>query len=224
MNNSLFEKLEILSKNVVSFEDQDDEEQEDFQLFVDSEIVQKKNKQKEFFLKKKKLIENIKKLSKEEHIEIFKIFLENKVTYSENNNGIFIPLNQVNEKIIDNIFKYIDYIQAKKMDLIEDDLKIVDKKLLLGSCSKEIVNNFEINKKIYKEYEFQDNHEFIMNEKINTLLKDMNTQDIDPSKISLKRKKNKYYGNMAKLINCFKEQKESNPQKTSIKTKETLPS
>lgn len=216
MNNSLFEKL---SKNVIDSFDEE-EEQEEFQIYNDSEIIQKKNKQKEFILKKKKLIDHIKKLSKEEHIEIFKIFLENKVNYSENNNGIFIPLNQVNEKIIDDIFKYIDYIQAKKMDLIEDDLKVMDKKVLLGSCSKEVVNNFEVNKKIYKEYEFQDNHEFLMNEKINHLLKDMNTQDIDPSKISLKRKKNKYYGNMAKLINCFKEQKENNPQKVSNKPKE----
>ncbi len=180
---------------------------------ISQELLLKKQKNKELYLKKKKLMENIKKLSKDEHIEIFKIFLEDNISYSENNNGIFINLNNVKEKTLDNILKYIEYIEIKKSDLMNDEVKVEEKKELLGNSSKVVVNNFEVNKTIYKEYEFQENHEKIMNEKINEYLKDMDTKDIDPSKISLKRKKNKYNGNMAKLINSFKESKEPNPQK-----------
>ncbi len=180
---------------------------------ISQELLLKKQKNKELYLKKKKLMENIKKLSKDEHIEIFKIFLEDNISYSENNNGIFINLNNIKEKTLDNILKYIEYIEIKKSDLMNDEVKVEEKKELLGNSSKVVVNNFEVNKTIYKEYEFQENHEKIMNEKINEYLKDMDTKDIDPSKISLKRKKNKYNGNMAKLINSFKESKEPNPQK-----------
>lgn len=180
---------------------------------ISHEILLKKQKNKELYLKKKRLIEIIKKLSKDEHIEIFKIFLEDNISYSENNNGIFINLNNVKDKTFDNILKYAEYIEVKKNDLFMDDVKTEEKKELLGNSSKVVVNNFELNKTIYKEYEFQDNHEKIMNEKINEYLKDIDTKDIDPSKISLKRKKNKYHGNMAKLINSFKEAKEPNPQK-----------
>jgi hypothetical protein len=180
---------------------------------ISHEILLKKQKNKELYLKKKRLIEIIKKLSKDEHIEIFKIFLEDNISYSENNNGIFINLNNVKDKTLDNILKYAEYIEVKKNDLFMDDVKTEEKKELLGNSLKVVVNNFELNKTIYKEYEFQDNHEKIMNEKINEYLKDIDTKDIDPSKISLKRKKNKYHGNMAKLINSFKEAKEPNPQK-----------
>ncbi len=83
----------------------------------------------------------------------------------------------------------------------------------MGESNKIIVDNFELNKTIYKEYEFQDNHEEILNNKINNCLKNISSNEVDQSKISLKRKKNKYHGNMAKLINSFKEPKEKNSNK-----------
>ena len=39
---------------------------------------------------KRKIISNIKKLSKIEHIEVFKIIQKEEIKYSENSNGIFI--------------------------------------------------------------------------------------------------------------------------------------
>ena len=57
--------------------------------------------------KKKRLIDAVKGLTKEEHIEIFKIFLNNNENYSENNNGIFINLNTIKESIIEDILKLI---------------------------------------------------------------------------------------------------------------------
>ena len=92
---------------------------------------------------------------------------------------------------------------------MREEMKKEDKRELLGDCSKVVVNNFEAQKPIHQEYEFQEDHTSIVNEKINDCLKFLDPSEIDPNKISLKRKKNKYQGNMAKLINSFREQKEN---------------
>lgn len=151
----------------------------------------------------------VKGLTKEEHIEIFKIFLNHNEHYSENNNGIFINLNTIKESIIDDILKYIEYMNVKKSDLLTEEMKKESKRELLGDCSKVVVNNFEAQKPIHQEYEFQEDHTLIVNEKINDCLKFLDPSEIDPNKISLKRKKNKYQGSIAKLINSFKEQKDN---------------
>ncbi len=180
---------------------------------ISHELMLKKQRNRELYLSKKKLMESVKKLSKDEIIEIFKIFLDNNIPYSENNNGIFINLNNVKEKTLNEINKYIDYLEIKKNDLIDSEIKVIEHKELLGTSNKIVVDNFEVNKTIYKEYEFQENHEEILNNKINDCLKNISSNDDDTSKLSLKRKKNKYHGNMAKLINSFKEPKEKNPNK-----------
>ncbi len=176
-------------------------------------LISEREKSKDLYYKKKKLLELIKQCTKEEYIEIFKLCIEDQISYSENNNGIFINLNHMNEHSLHRILDYIEYMRVKKDELVLDDVKMIESKELLGESSKVIFNQFELNKTIYKEYEFQENHEKKMNDTIDTLLKDINAEQIDPSKISLKRKKNKYHGNMAKLINSFKEPKEPNSQK-----------
>ncbi len=160
------------------------------------------------YYKKKRLIDMVKGLSREEHIEIFKVFLNHQESYSENNNGIFINLSTIRESVIDEILKYIEYMNVKKSDLLTEEMKKDTTKQLLGDCSKVVVNNFDIQKPIHQEYEFQEDHASITNEKINDYLKFLNPSNIDPNKISLKRKKNKYHGSMAKMINSFKEQKD----------------
>ncbi len=209
--------------NIFSIQEDEEEQNVDFdnnnffendKIFnISHELMLKKQRNRELYLNKKKLMESVKKLSKDEIIEIFKIFLDNNVPYSENNNGIFINLNNVKEKTLNEINKYIEYIEVKKNDLIDSEIKVNEHKELLGTTNKIVVDNFEVNKTIYKEYEFQENHEEILNNKINDCLKNISSNDIDQSKISLKRKKNKYHGNMAKLINSFKEPKEKNPNK-----------
>lgn len=209
--------------SIQEYQEEDEEQNVDFdnnnffendKIFnISHELMLKKQRNRELYLNKKKLMESVKKLSKDEIIEIFKIFLDNNVPYSENNNGIFINLNNVKDKTLYEINKYTEYIEIKKNDLINSEIKVNDQKELLGTPNKIIMDNFEVNKKIYKEYEFQENHEEILNNKINECLKNISSNEVDQSKISLKRKKNKYHGNMAKLINSFKEPKEKNPNK-----------
>lgn len=209
--------------NIFSIQEDEEDENIDFsnnnffendKVFnISHELMLKKKRNRELHLSKKKLMESVKKLFKDEIIEIFKIFLDNNVAYSENNNGLFINLNNVKEKTLNEINKYIEYIEIKKNDLINSEIKVIEQKELLGETNKIIVDNFEVNKTIYKEYEFQENYEEILNNKINECLKNISSNEVDQLKISLKNKKNKYHGNIAKLINSFKEPKEKNINK-----------
>ena len=67
--------------------------------------------------KKKKLIETCKTLDKLEYLEIFNIIRQNNCQYSENKNGIFINLSNIQEEILDKIFLMLSFIKLKKEDL-----------------------------------------------------------------------------------------------------------
>jgi hypothetical protein len=68
--------------------------------------------------KKKKLIEIAGNLTKMEYLEIFNIFIEDNCQYSENINGVFINLNNINNSTIDKIYnnynKKIFYYKINK--------------------------------------------------------------------------------------------------------------
>lgn len=67
--------------------------------------------------KLKKLNKIISKLEKCHHIKIFNIIKNNNINYSENRNGIFINLNEVSNKIIEEIEKYIEYINIQEKNI-----------------------------------------------------------------------------------------------------------
>ena len=73
--------------------------------------------------KKKYIINKVKKLSKYELLEIYKIIKKNNIKYTENNNGIFLNLNIIPNKIIDQIEKYIIFFETKKESLIMEKNK-----------------------------------------------------------------------------------------------------
>jgi len=62
----------------------------------------------------KKKIENI---DISHHIEIFRIFQENNISFSENRNGIFINMNNLTTEIITKILKYLTYIKTQEQTL-----------------------------------------------------------------------------------------------------------
>jgi len=53
--------------------------------------------------KKKFIIENIDKLNKNQKDELINVIKKNDIIYMENNNGIFVSLNNVSEAIIDKL-------------------------------------------------------------------------------------------------------------------------
>jgi hypothetical protein len=60
-------------------------------------------------------ISNLK--SKKHYIEIYKIIKENNVSYSQNINGIFINLTNIEDDILDKIVKYLNYTDSRNSEI-----------------------------------------------------------------------------------------------------------
>jgi hypothetical protein len=58
----------------------------------------------------KKIKEKIDGLEMCEHVELLKIFIKNDIKYTENNNGIFINMNKLNQQCINDIQTFLDFI------------------------------------------------------------------------------------------------------------------
>jgi hypothetical protein len=58
----------------------------------------------------KQMREKINSLEMCEHIELLKIFIKNDVKYTENSNGIFINMNKLSNKCINDIEKFLNFI------------------------------------------------------------------------------------------------------------------
>jgi hypothetical protein len=95
-----------------------------------------------------KIKSKIEKLDKNECIEVFKILLKNEINYSQNNNGIFIDLNFLNENSLIEIKAFLDFIEENKKHINEIETKIKQNKLNLDNKSydsrKNQTNKYEI--------------------------------------------------------------------------------
>ena len=60
-------------------------------------------------------IQNLK--NKRHYMEIYKIIKENNVTHSQNINGVFINLTNIEDSILDKIVKYINYIDTRNSEI-----------------------------------------------------------------------------------------------------------
>ena len=162
-----------------------------------------------FFLKKKKLIETVKNLSNLEYLEIFNIFKEDNCQYSENSNGIFINLQNINEKTIDKIFNFINYIKQKKEELTKYEELMDNAKKNIGNIKKEINNNNIINQKDnYIDYNYYDYENLENNDDNNLFISSDEDEDIE-NKLCLKKKKVKYIGRKAKIIKSIKDNQDN---------------
>ena len=66
----------------------------------------------------------IEKLNKKQHIELLRIITKDeKVNISENKNGTFINMTELNEPIITEITNYLAYIETKEKELINIENK-----------------------------------------------------------------------------------------------------
>lgn len=75
--------------------------------------------EQDIILKEKRLLKlrNIIKNHKNKHINFFSIFKKNNIDYCENNNGIFINLSVCDDKTIQELEDYIDYIKVQESDI-----------------------------------------------------------------------------------------------------------
>ena len=95
-----------------------------------------------------KIKSKIEKLDKNESIEIFKILVKNEINYSQNNNGIFIDLNFLNENCLIEIKAFLDFIEENKKHINDIETKIKQNKINLDNKSydsrKNQSNKYEI--------------------------------------------------------------------------------
>ena len=70
-----------------------------------------------------KMRKTIEKLDKCRHIDIAKIFKKNNIKLTENNNGIFVNLNNTPTIVIDEIKKYISFINMQETHISIDESK-----------------------------------------------------------------------------------------------------
>ena len=61
---------------------------------------------------------DIEQLDTVHHINILKILEKNKINYTENTNGVFINLTNIEEKTIDKIKNYVKYVKLQELELI----------------------------------------------------------------------------------------------------------
>ena len=76
--------------------------------------------------KLKKLKKSIEKLKKHQQIKIMEIFIKKNIQFTENKNGIFINLNKIPIEILNDIKKYLEYIniQEESFEHLENKKKI----------------------------------------------------------------------------------------------------
>lgn len=91
----------IINKNEINNEQNNELNNENF---LDDDIV----------LKKKRLIELTNNLTKIEYIEILNIIQKDKCPYSNNSNGVFVNLINIENKTMDKIFDFLKFTKQKK--------------------------------------------------------------------------------------------------------------
>lgn len=80
---------------------------------------------------KKKIFDEINKMNKENHENIFNIITKFNVSYTKNDNGIFINMLDINDNCLNELIKYINFINQNNDNLIEFEKKKEESKQLL---------------------------------------------------------------------------------------------
>lgn len=184
-----------------------------FQLdFDDSSTLPTLSKEKMAIQKKKKLIDVTKNLSPLEYHEIFNILETSNCPYSDNNNGIFVNLHNVNEDTIDKIFDFLDFIKKKKEELHMQDnyLENMKKEIEETQDTKNQEESFSFSSEYTNEMNFKKIDEELIHEEENINIDDYLCFSSDDEnnledKLNIKKKKNKYTGKKAKLIKSMKD-------------------
>ena len=71
----------------------------------------------------KEICHNIEKLNTTDHVEILRIIKSNtSINITENNNGCFINMKEIPEKVLQDIKLYLNYIKNKNLELDKQEL------------------------------------------------------------------------------------------------------
>ena len=172
---------------------------------------------------KKNLIKAIEYLSKVEHIEIFKIIQKNKIKYTQNDNGIFINLSLLDNKMVDEIQNFVNFCIDNKKSLDKKE-KIINKEKNKIFSNKDKSSDDNSSDDNLKDDNINDNDNNDTTVYSGDIVKSVNIGEvdngnvevvdsenvdrynelIDGTKISLKKLKPKYTGVKAKIIKNYK--------------------
>jgi hypothetical protein len=84
----------------------------------ENSTISNKLTEKYTLVEKKQIMTRIQNLKNKRHyMEIYKIIKENNVTHSQNINGVFINLTNIEDSILDKIVKYINYIDTRNSEI-----------------------------------------------------------------------------------------------------------
>lgn len=100
---------------------------------------------------KKYILKEITKLNKLEHIEIFKILKNNNIIYTENVNGIFVNMKNLDLNTLNDIIKFINYVKNKNIELLEKETILKKTKNEIYGLNNNEINNLESKIQILKE-------------------------------------------------------------------------
>ena len=103
---------------------------------IDDEINKEELNEKIDYEELEKLRKIIEGLNNVHHIEIAKIFKKHNIKLTENNNGIFINLNNISNVIIIDIKNYINFIRNQEKLINIDETK---KETLENTYFKEVI-------------------------------------------------------------------------------------
>ncbi len=62
-----------------------------------------------------RIVDDIRRMDRLEHISVFRFILEDGIPYSTNSNGIFIPIQRIPASTMEKILKFIDYSKTTKL-------------------------------------------------------------------------------------------------------------
>lgn len=153
---------------------------------------------------KKQLVNEIGYLSKDEHMEIFKLIKNSTNQYTKNDNGIFINLSILDDKIIHKLYNFVKFcIDNRKTLEKKDEIIQLEKDKMFNKVKEEIEGNEEYLKQ-------DDNLENVNKPDIKNLeneddVDEDNIEESEGFKITLKKSKPKYTGTKAKLIKNYKQ-------------------
>lgn len=68
-----------------------------------------------------KLKKSIECMDKRNQVEVLRLLHKNNVFLNENKNGVYVNLTELNDFVLDNIFKFVDYIDNQENKLNKEE-------------------------------------------------------------------------------------------------------
>ena len=90
----------------------------------------------EEYERRKAFLEALKGLTKAEHVEIIRILHRHEVSFSENSNGIFFNVGNLEQSVFDILQQFLNFTQSNRRDLAEREALMKSLALEMTSVDK----------------------------------------------------------------------------------------